>query len=324
MPAAEGTASGTNGGGISGPGAFLPGIALPFSQAVLLLGAYSLGYPWLYRWSAPFVMGMRGGPVLQEALTLLGAGVLVALLEARQVRSRGIPGKRSSPGVRAAAATGALFLLGLLGLALRLLDPGFDDAQFTAYGLSNPSELGGFLAILPLGVAAEELVFRGCQKRLESALGSAPAVFAVAGAFALFHWVPGTAVDRHEIEALVATFAGGMVLAICYRKIPSVPLLIGVHLAYDYLAVAQAWLNVERRPAEEALLFALWIAGFGFMMVRASRRARRAPSPHPPAVPSPGDSAPGVAFRAARWLAALAFSLGLPHLLALVRLRLGF
>src|SRR5437773_3785096 len=140
--------------------------------------------------------------------------------------------------------------------------------------LLAPGVLVDFVLTLPFAVAAEEMIFRGCQRRLRMILGPAPTIVAVGLCFAAYHWVPGSPVDRHEIETWLATFAGGAVLAAAYERTASVLLLIAIHLVYDTLAVAQTCLHVGHERAAEAVLFLVWLAAAGALAWRL-RRPRR-------------------------------------------------
>ena len=144
---------------------------------------------------------------------------------------------------------------------------------------------------------------------------------AVSLAFSLYHRVPGTPMDRHEVESLAATFAGGIVLAAAYERSASLPLLIAIHLAYDGLAVAQGWLNFQRLRIAEACLFLLWLGASGLLLRRLSRlgRARGAQ-------PSwDGLEAAGMRLSVpVAWAAALLFGGAIPVLLVWIRTRLEF
>jgi membrane protease YdiL (CAAX protease family) len=248
----------------------------------------------------------------------------VALLNRWSLRALIGSAAREGQAAGISAALQALFVLGLLALAFRLIDPAFDEQEFIRRGVTAPGVLAELLAMLPFGVAAEELVFRNCQRRLRRALNPAASVLAVSLAFALYHRVPGTPLDRHEIETLLATFAGGLVLSITYERAASLSLLIVVHLSYDLLAVAQAWLNVERLRLAEAFLFLLWI-GFSGLLAWGRRGA----------FPPRHGTLSGVTVaeagslylhrsRAMPWIASLFFGAAVPFLLAWIRTRLSF
>lgn len=242
------------------------------AQALALYAACVLGGPWL-RSSILRVLPVRAWSDHLLDAAMLGAAGLVAFLLTRPVLgahsrlgSGGARGSVHSGGSRARglqAASAALFLLGLCALALRLADPAYDQLELGGRGLDSPAALAGFLALLPLGVAAEEVVFRSCQSRLRVFLRPRAAAVVVALGFAAYHWVPGFRWDRHRIETELALVAGGLILAAAYEKTASLPLLIGVHLIYDNLAVVQAWLNVGQAHGAEAVLFLLWLTVSG-------------------------------------------------------------
>jgi len=220
-----------------------------------------------------------------------------------------------------------LCLLGALALALRLIDPSYDAREFSLRSLEAPSALLEFLAALPFGVAAEELIFRSCQRRLRLILPPAPAVVAVALGFAAFHWVPWSPVDGHQIETLLGTFAGGLLLAAAYERTASLRLLIAIHLVYDCLAVAQTWTHVGDARGAEATIFIVWLAATGGLTAARARLGRRGSIPAgvaPAGGPFPDRPLEPAARRADGWVAAVVFGCGVPVLLAWVRLRLGF
>jgi len=286
-----------------------PRATIPFVQALLVYAVYAVGYPWF----AARVPPMRGGYLAAEAASFALVGIGVALLDCRGVPAGFFAGARNRWARGLPTALHVFWLLGLIALALRIADPGFDDLEFAGRGLDTLADVATMLAILPFGVAAEELVFRTCQKRLRKTLTASTACVGVALAFALFHWVPGTPLDRHEIETLLATFAGGLAFAVAYEKTDSIPLLIALHLGYDNLAVIQGWLNVHRERALEALLFVFWIGGGAVMALLAHRRSVTRLEWEPDRWKA---SATG-------WTASLGFGLAVPLILARMRLWLG-
>jgi membrane protease YdiL (CAAX protease family) len=279
---------------------------LPYVQALLVYAIYSVGYPWF----AARVPPMRGRFVFVEAASLVLVGIGVALLDFRGLPAGFFSGARDRWTRGVPTALQVLGLLGLIALALRVADPGFDDLEFSDRGLDTPAALVGMLALLPFGVAAEELVFRTCQKRLRRVLSASTTCAGVALAFALFHWVPGTPLDRHLIETLLATFAGGLAFAVAYEKTASLPLLVAVHLAYDILAVTQGWLNVRHEGVLEAALFLIWIGGGGALAFSFRRRA----------VHRSGGEPERRRVSALAWIAALGFGGVFPLILAWMRL----
>jgi membrane protease YdiL (CAAX protease family) len=293
-----------------------------FLQAATLFGAYAMGAPWLNVWLGRRLPDRPGALLVYEAA---GLGLVVLLVAVWPGRDRGIAAGAVEPAERPrplAAAGAALFLLGLSALLLRLVDPLYDDREFSLRSLETPAALLTFFASLPLGVAAEELIFRACQKRLRQALPRGASIAAVGLCFSLYHWAPGAALDRHLIETLVAVFAGGLILASVYERTRSVPLLIAIHLIYDLLAVAQASLNVDRRAAAEAALFALWIGGCGWLAWQGRRAAVAGSLPGPERAESHATGRSEV--RPMAWLAALAFGGALPLALAWIRMRRAF
>jgi len=208
---------------------------------------------------------------------VLDAAMLAALALAAFVLTRPLFGARGHPRPapsfrsRFGAAGAALFALGLFALALRLVDPAYDARELGGRGLDSPGALAAFLTLLPLGVAAEEIVFRSCQSRLRIVLRPGPAAVTVALAFAAYHWYPGWIWDRHGIETELALLAGGLVFAVTYEVTASLPILVGVHLIYDNLAVVQAWLNVRQARSAETALFVLWLSIAGALAWKAGR-----------------------------------------------------
>lgn len=299
-----------------GPSAVRPPVR--FLQAAALFGAYAMGAPWLYAW-----LGRRlpDRPWTLPVLEAAAFGLAFLLVAVWPGRGRGIPARAREPAApprRIAAAGAALFLLGLSALVLRLIDPLYDDREFSLRSLGTRAALVAFFVSLPLGVAAEEMIFRACQKRLREALPRGASIAAIGLCFSLYHWAPGAALDRHLIETLIALFAGGLILAAVYERTRSVPLLVAIHLVYNLLAVAQASLNVDRRAGAEAALFALWIAGSGAL----AWRGRRAAGPGP--ARAVGHATGRNEVRPVAWLAALAFGGALPLALAWLRVRHGF
>jgi membrane protease YdiL (CAAX protease family) len=293
-----------------------------FFEAALLFAAYAMGYPWFAAWCGRHLPPGRGRWVLEEALSLGLVALMVSAFRLAGARTTSWMPPIGPRQPQRAVLARALLLLGLLALAFRWLDPAFDEAEFALRGMSTPGALAELLAMLPFGVAAEELIFRFCQARLRHALGAWPAVLAISLAFALYHRVPGTPWDRHEIETLAGTFAGGLVLASAYERIGRLLPLIALHLAYDLLAVLQAWLHVTHQSVAEFCLFLVWI---GASWMAAGRPGLRAPA-------SRGDGTESREMSATRgangtlvsWLAALLFGAGWPAVLAWIRLRLGF
>jgi membrane protease YdiL (CAAX protease family) len=299
-------------------------ILFPYLEALLLFALYAVGYPWFALWCHQHLPKVRGRWLVEEAVSLLLVTIVIALLNRGNFRAILHP----SPGVGWAAgipvAFQTLFLLGLLALAFRLIDPAFDEREFTQRGVTSPGILAELLGMLPFGVAAEELVFRTCQSRLRGVLNPPAAILAVSLAFALYHRVPGTPLDRHQIETLIATFTGGLVLSIAYERTASLPLLIVVHLSYDLLAVAQGWLNVQHLRLAEACLFLLWIAPSGLL---AWRRRRAIPRElELPAGSFRESDAPRElrTTSAMPWIASLFFGVAVPLGLAWLRMRLSF
>ena len=238
--------------------------ALPAgAQAVTLFAAARWGEPWLRSAIVPLLPQHPVADLVLDA-AMLAAAAAVAFLLTRPLfgaRSRLRADGSARPAL--ATASGALFVLGLLAVAIRIVDPAYDGLELGGRGLDSPAALVGFLTLLPPGVAVEEIVFRCCQSRLRVFLPPAPAAVAVAVGFAAYHWHPGWIWDRHGIETALALVAGGLVLAAAYEMTARLALLVAVHLAYDLLAVVQAWLNVRQAHAAEAALFVLWLSVSG-------------------------------------------------------------
>jgi membrane protease YdiL (CAAX protease family) len=302
--------------------ATLSPLLVPYLEALLLFALYAVGYPWFAVWCNLRLPDVKGRWVIEEAASLVVVTILIALLNHGKLRAVFRPSVGMGWFAGSPIAFRALFILGLLALSCRLLDPAFDEREFMQRGLTSPGILVELLAMLPFGVVAEELVFRTCQARLRSALHPAAAILAVSLAFALYHRVPGTPLDRHEIETLLATFAGGLVLSITYEKTRSLPLLILVHLSYDFLAVIQGWLNVQHQRLAEACLFLLWI-GFSSLLAWGPARAFHH---RPESLGSAGAEIGSQALPssgAISWMAAMFFGAAVPLLLAWTRVRLG-
>ncbi len=293
---------------------------VPFVQALVLYAAFTLGYPWFSAWCGARLPEGNLSWLIVEASALGLVCVLVALT--RGLSHAGGSRSRAHPGCAWSDARAvpfqALFLLGLAALALRIIDPGFDSQEIGQQGLEAAGLLTGFFLTLPFAVAAEQLIFRTCQSRLRTLLPPGPAVVAVGLAFAIYHWVPGTPLDRHAIETQLATFAGGMVFAAAYERTGNLWMLIAIHLVYDCLAVAQALLNVRHARGAEVAVFLLWLASSGVLAWRW----------HRPGAGSTADRATESRLEramhpAAAWAAAAIFGCGFPLLLVWIRIRLG-
>lgn len=297
-------------------------------RAASLLTAFALTSPALTTW---VVRRAALGPeaaslVFDLSCFALSVGLVVAYGAFRSGGTApergGIPVHGES-GARRAWRSGAraLAALGVLALAVRILDPLYDRSEFSLRNLAGPVDLTAFLAGLPFGVAAEELIFRTCQRELRRIASPGAAALSVALAFSLYHFVPGTPIDRHLVETLLAVFAGGVVLAVIFEATGSLALLVVVHLAYDLLAVTQATLNVTGARLAEAALFVAWIGGAAVI----AHAARRTPLPlsSPPWREAGRVSIPRVR-RAVEWAAAIAFGGGVPLALVWLRTLYGF
>jgi membrane protease YdiL (CAAX protease family) len=273
----------------------------------MLYAAFALGYPWFSAWLWARLPEGNLSWLIEEASVLGLVCVLVALM-------RGFRRASVSRSDARAVPPQALFLLGIAALALRLIDPGFDSQEIGQAGLEAAGVLAGFLLTLPFAVAAEELIFRTCQSRLRRLLPPGPAIVAVGFAFAIYHWVPGTPLDRHAIESELALVAGGMVFAAAYERAGNLWMMIAIHLIYDGLAIAQGLLNVRHDRLAEATVFLLWLAVSGLLGWRW-RRTPAASAPDGPPEPA--------AHRAAAWASAAVFGCGFPLLLVWIRIRLG-
>jgi len=256
-----------------------------------------------------------------EAATLGFSVLLVALFDGETFR---VPATNRGPGsARGIPNAGStLFLLGAVALALRVIDPLYDAKEFGLRSIATPAAWLELLAVLPFGAATEEMIFRSCQKRLRELLGSAPAIVAIALCFALYHWAPGSPLDRHAIEMLIATFIGGLAFAVAYERTGGLLLLVSIHLAYNFLAVAQTWMHLVHDIVSEAGLFSFWLtlAGALAWSGRLSRGGFDAPSAE---VASPQSRAPATS-RLFAWIFALGFGCVLPLLLAWIRIALRF
>jgi membrane protease YdiL (CAAX protease family) len=232
-------------------------------EALLLLSAWEIGFDLIGRFLARPLGGTPLGWLIVDASVLAGASLLVFAFNGFALRRQGLPPRNTGlQDLRSAAmnAAPALLALGLAAVLFRLLIPGFDDVAFARQRIRESLDVWRLAGSIPLLVAAEEIVFRACQERLRRAAGAWPAAVAVGSAFSLYHVSPGKPIDGHDVEMVIAAGVGGVILAALYERTGSVVLLSVVHILYDEMALAQGWLNVERRPVSEAVLFGLWIA----------------------------------------------------------------
>lgn len=231
-------------------------------EALLLLSAWEIGFDLIGRFLARPLGGAPLGWLILDATVLAGALLLVFAFNGFALRRQGLPPRSSGvQDLRGAAMSAApgLLALGLAAGLFRLLVPGFDDVEFARQRIRDSLDVWRFAGSIPLLVAAEEIVFRACQERLRRAAGALPAAVAVGSAFSLHHMTPGNPIDGHDMEMLIAAGVGGVILAALYEWTGSVALLAAVHVVYDEMALAQGWLNVERRQVPEAALFGIWI-----------------------------------------------------------------
>jgi membrane protease YdiL (CAAX protease family) len=255
--------------------------------------------------------GRPGAAWAADAAALAAAAAAASAARGWLAPRRPRPGAYGGGGRAAATASAALALMGIAALAVRLLDPAFDEREFARRGLGDPSTLGNFLILIPFAVAAEQIVFRTCQDGIRRWLGPAGACCAVSGAFAIHHVDLARGLGAHEATTLLAAGAGGLVLALLYEVTPSVTLVAAVHLAHDVLAVAQARLNVHGRAPAEAALFAAWILAPGLAAAGLAWGRGRIRPPGPSGEPGRG--------RWARAGAAAAFGIALPALMSYLR-----
>lgn len=236
-----------------------------YLDAAILYATFEIMSGSMTRYVAPHLPRSAVGALLVECITLAVAVSLVLL--ASRFLGRQDRGARRARGWSAAAGSvfETFFFLGLLAFAFRILDPDLDVREFASRGLGSTEGLWRFLIALPPGVAAEEILFRSVQERLRNAIGPEPAAVSVALCFSLYHMTGSFSVTAGTVIVLVATTAGGWLLARLYETSGSVGLLIAVHLGYDYMAVAQGWLNVQQRRLTESALLAGWLLVAGLM-----------------------------------------------------------
>jgi membrane protease YdiL (CAAX protease family) len=245
-----------------------------YAEAVALLVTLYAGFWWLpLTIQAAGAHGRAAGLLFYPAHLLVVAAALW-LLNGASRRREGLPprGEGWLPGARRVPL--ALLLLGLLALAIRWFFPAFDEREFALRGLGAPGALTRLLLAMPWAAATEELVYRSCQERLRPVIGPAAALGASAVAFALLHLGAGETAAAHRVVTVCAAGLGGLILAWLYEKTGCVGLSIVLHLAYNFLAIAQSHLHVTGQTAAEVGLFAAWIGGALLLAVLLSRKVR--------------------------------------------------
>ncbi len=230
------------------------------AEALVIYATFIIGYRYGLRALDTWWGSRPLGWLVPDLGLLLGLGSILLLVARFGVLSSQVDIDRRSVRHKLAWAAATIAALGLLAVFVRIFDPGSDDWEFARRGLGNLSAFRRFLFTIPFAVIGEEIVFRGCQRRLRFVAGSLPAVVIVTISFAWIHVRIGPGMTIHETATAAALLAGGPLLATLYELSKSVPLLIGVHLVYDLLAVTQAWLHVQRHFAAEVALFVFWIA----------------------------------------------------------------
>jgi hypothetical protein len=289
----------------------MPGPAAPrarlYLEAAALYAAWEIAGGWADRHLAGRLPASTPGALMAELLDLALA-VGLAVVFGRALGHRDWPPARARGwAASGGSAAATLLLLGLLAGALRLFDPSLDVREFAARGLGSPAALRLLLLSLPLGVAAEEVLFRAAQEKLRAAIGPQAAAAAVATCFALYHVTGRTGFVSADAEVVVAIACGGWLLARLYEVSGRLGLLIATHLAYDYLAIAQGWLNVEQRRPAEAGLFAAWLGGSALLAWGCRRSHGREPgvraAPARPALGAAGAILFGLALPlAVKWI----------------------
>ncbi|MBZ5638453.1 MAG: CPBP family intramembrane metalloprotease [Acidobacteriia bacterium] len=297
--------------------------ALLCAEAAILVTAYGVG---VGRIEAPISVLLRGTPrgYLLAAFAELAVVVgVVYLLNGLRLHRRGAGPARADRRFVATRCSEAILLLGVMALALRFLVPGLDASEFARRGLGAPGALLRFAWTLPFGVLAEEVVFRASQDRLRRCLGGWPTLVTIPVLFAFYHSTPGRTASSLDLALLASLAAGGWIISRLYEATGSLAAAVGVHLAYDFLAVGQAWLNVFRGRAIEAAYFAVWLVGSAALAFAGARRALKLTRvageadrhgghgrTWPEIIPAPAW---------ARWAIALVLAVGLPVLLSRIR-----
>jgi hypothetical protein len=319
VPALAGEILTSSAGGASAAGRS----ALLYGEAALLFAAYQLAVGRIESSLRIRLAATPGGFIAAAVVELLVVAGVVLLINGLRAHRSGsyLP----TTNVRAVLARcgGALGLLGLMALAVRFLAPGLDAWEFARRGMGAPGALGRFLWTLPAGVAAEELVFRACQDRLRTTLGTGPTLVAIPLLFALYHGMPSALLSLRDAALLGALVVGGGILAWLYEASGSLAALVAVHLAYDSLAVGQGWLHVYGHRLAEGALWVTWLAGSAGLTIAIARvgRPRREATRDATSreVGEPSSATSPLAASWLRWAAALVLAFGLPALLAWIR-----
>src|SRR5262245_28276896 len=109
-----------------------------FVQALALVAVLSPGYPLFKSWCGARLPGGTGILIAVESAALALVILVVALFDRMAASFESPVGARLTAGAALGQALRALFLLGLLALALRVADPLYDDREFRLRGLASP------------------------------------------------------------------------------------------------------------------------------------------------------------------------------------------
>ena len=199
-----------------------------FSLLVALLVAVTWGIAWALGWTASDATPpvKRAGVLLRLVVPTLGAYLLLVLwIERRQPTELARRGMLAGAlGGIAGGATLIASVMGCLWLA----------GAYQVSGFNPGAPWVGPLLMAGLGTAiAEEIVFRGVLFRIfEEGLGSAAALALSALLFGALHLPnPGATLWSSVAIALEA----GVLLALVYMVWRSLPVCMGVHLAWNFL-----------------------------------------------------------------------------------------
>jgi uncharacterized protein len=166
-----------------------------------------------------------------------------------------------------ASATSTL----LFGLGSGFLLFAFVFGALAVHGTVRYDSFAGFdgvpaaALLFTTGVVFEELIFRGTILRLaEASLGTAPALLLSALLFSASH------LENEGVTAIgvIALFAGGLTLGLCYCLSRNLWLPIGAHLGWNFTMGALVGAAVSGHETRGAFRFAVlgpdWVSGGRF------------------------------------------------------------